>query len=403
MNKLKLITLAIIFISLTTNAFAIGITPGRIIIDYEPGKEQSGTFKVLNNEQKDMQVLIYLAGELNQTITLYDAIVPFSSIEGEKEFNYDIKLPQEITEPGDHQTQIIAMELPTVEGGGAYVGATVAVATQVIIRVPYPGKYLKASLEVQSAQPGGEITFIVPLLSLGEQDIAEARAKIDILGPTNEVINSIETNTISIPAKTKKELAAKWKADVNPGNYHAVATVFYDGKSARAEKTFSIGNLFIEVVDIKVSEFTLGGIAKFNIVAENKWNDMIRDVFAEMIISDEAGAEVARFKSASVDFPALKKEELITYWDTKGIKEGKYNAKVILHYAGKTSEKNLKTTITLNAIRFEELGGTARVVSEEGEGLSKNTWLAILVIVLIGINISWFFYIRKRRRDRENG
>ena len=117
--------------------------------------------------------------------------------------------------------------------------------------------------------------FIIPVLSLGEENINKASATIDILGPTNEKLATVKTDEKAVESKNRRDLTAKWKADVNPGVYHAVAVVNYDGKLVRVEKNFGVGNLLIDVVDVKVKNFKLGGIAKFEISLENKWNQKI--------------------------------------------------------------------------------------------------------------------------------
>ena len=231
--------------------------------------------------------------------------------------------------------------------------------------------------------------------NIGTQDIVRAKAIIEIRGPTNEVIATTETEEVPIKSKERKDLAAYWKADVNPGVYHAVATLKYDGKLAKAEKNFYVGNLFIEVKEVTVKGFRLGGIAKFDILVESKWNKKIEDVYAEMVITDAKGDTIADIKSASVDVEPLEQETLHVYWDTEGVEKGVYDARLLLHYAGRTTEKKLKTYVELENLRTEIIGVTAKVLRKREEG--GYDILTPLVIILIMINTGWFFYFRKRR------
>ena len=57
-------------------------------IDYVPGLEKEILFYIFNNEHKNMQVLIRVEGELNDSITLYDTLVDFLPSEESKKFKY---------------------------------------------------------------------------------------------------------------------------------------------------------------------------------------------------------------------------------------------------------------------------------------------------------------------------
>lgn len=398
MNNKLIVGIVALFIVLSVNVWAIGITPGKTTLDFAPNSQQDVTFKVLNNEKKDMDVLLYIGeGDLSNIVTLYDNIVSFKAEETEKEFRYTVNFPSNIETPGDHEIQVVALEIPKGTSGNNFVGATAAVATILKIRVPYPGKYAKIELTASDAKVGEEMTFVVPVWNLGTEDIINAQASIDILGPTNEKIITLTTEKKGFKSKNKGELVAKWEADVNPGKYFAVATLTYDGKTARAEKIFALGDLFIDIVDINVKDFNLGEVAKFNILVENKWNEIVTNVVPEIIISDKNGNEVASFKGAGVNVDSLSKAELNAYWDTEGVNEGTYDGKAVLYYEGKTTEKQLKTDVSLNGIKVSFLGQTAQAV--RGGGIGRNSILVTLVILLIIINIGWFIYIKRMKRE----
>ena len=345
-----------------------------------------------------MKVVLRIEGELSQYIALHQLLIDFNAEDSEKEFTYDYKLPEKLEKPGSYQTQIIAQELPKeAEKEGTFIGATPAVATQLIVKVPYPGKYAEIRLDISESRVNETTTFIIPILNFGTESIQSAQAVIEILGPTNERIALIETDEKSIAAKETKELIAKWKANVNPGSYHAIATLKYDGKLARAERNFNVGNLFIDILNINIKNFQLGGVAKFEILAENKWNTKIDNVYAQFSVMDENNNEIGSFKSTSSDIEAFSKSTLIAYWDTAGIKSGFYNTKLTLNYAGKSTEKLIKTEITMNSIKMNLLG---QAIALEGRNISRDTIFTLFIIVLIVINIFWFVYFkRKKQKD----
>ena len=80
-----------------------------------------------------------------------------------------------------------------------------------------------------------------------------------------------------------------------------------------------------------------------------------------------------------------------------GIKSGFYNTKLTLNYAGKSTEKLIKTEITMNSIKMNLLG---QAIALEGRNISRDTIFTLFIIVLIVINIFWFVYFkRKKQKD----
>ena len=156
--------IAILIIMAIPDANAIGVTPGRTTIDFEQGMEKEIYFSVLNNEHKNMQVVFLLQGELNKSITLFNSSVEFMPSEESKQFKYRIKLPDKL-EPGLHAGEIVAFEIPKSSEGGTYVGAAMAVVSQLYVYVPCPGKCIDTSLNVLDAEQNSTATFIVPVIN----------------------------------------------------------------------------------------------------------------------------------------------------------------------------------------------------------------------------------------------
>ncbi|MBN2330684.1 MAG: hypothetical protein JXC85_02615 [Candidatus Aenigmarchaeota archaeon] len=381
-------------------ASALGVTPGRTTVDFEPGLEKKLSFTITNNEHKKFDAYIYIEGDLSEYITLDRDILSFEETDNSKGVEYTVRLPERIDTPGDHWAKIITLELPkgfSESEGNMQVTGTVAVIHQLRVKVPYPGRYVQLDLLVQDAPPNESVRFFVKLYNLGKEDIASARATIQILGPTNEVIDTIETGSTAIKSMERGELTAAWKADANPGMYHAAVTVRYDGEIGKVEKNFYVGNMLIEVLGVSVKDFRLGGVAKFDIQAESMWNQPIEDVYAQMVISDASDNKVADFKSASTDVAPYERTHLYAYWDTEGVNEGDYVARLTLNYAGRTVERELKTKVGLESIITEIVGVSVGAVTGEGSATDQSM-IMILVVALISINLAWFMYFRKRIR-----
>ena len=161
----------IFFISLMillslNQVFALGITPGRTSVDFVEDKKFNVPFSVLNNDHKNMQVVFFVQGELNDSIKLSDNSEEFLASEESKSFFYDVKLSKKL-EPGLHTAEIVALELPQVSSDGTYVGATVAVVSQLYVYAPYPGKYVDVEFNVFDTEQNGTATFVIPVINRG--------------------------------------------------------------------------------------------------------------------------------------------------------------------------------------------------------------------------------------------
>jgi len=370
---------------------ALGITPGRTTIDFSSGLEKEVVFSVINNEHKNMQVLLTVQGELNKSITLFDNLIEFMPSEESKQFKYKVKLPEKLG-VGLHTAEIVALEIPKGEEGGTFVGATVAVVSQLYVYVACPGKCIDADLNVLDAETNGTATFIVPVINRGKLGIGEARAVIDIYTKLNEKIATVETDAWPIEPGARTELSGKWNVNANPGEYLAKVTVFYDGESKRFEKQFSVGTKMLTIESILVNEFTLGEIAKLQILVENRWSQELKGVFANLLVYNPEGQTMADVKSAAEDIPALSKKELIAYWDTVGVREGEYDGKLMVKYGEKSTDKNLILRVSADSL---DITGVGYAIRRRGGGVDLTTILLILVILLLVVNLAWFVFFKR--------
>ncbi len=396
MNKKHIFAICIVFVLLIIgNVSALGVTPARTTLDFSPGLKKSVSFSVINSEKKEVNILVAVQGSLKDNIVLSQKAFSMSKDDESRQMSYDISLPDKM-EPGLHTGEIVVLQLPEESGlSEASVGAALAVITQVYVYVPYPGKYADASFNIINANSGEDATFIIPVISRGEFDLASVRANIDVYNKLNEKVASFDTDTVSIESGKRKEIVYKWKADVPVGTYRAVATLIYDGETLNLEKEFNIGNQELDLISVNVNDFSLGDIAKFEMLVENKWSEPLSEAYIQTQVFNDKQEIMADFKSSTYDISALTKKIMVSYWDTAGVKTGTYNAKMILKYAGKTNEKNVQMKVGDSSI---EVIGLGYVISEGSSGSSNSlvTILVIAIVVLILINLLWFFILRKR-------
>jgi len=280
--------------------------------------------------------------------------------------------------------------------GGTMIGSTLAVVSQLHIYVPYPNKYVDGVVNVVESH--GEVVFFIPVTNRGKLDVVNVQAKIDIYSGSEEKIASIESNADSILSLERKELSARWNANVNPGRYKAIVTLIYDEDVTTILKEFNIGEMFLEVKEIVVRDFSLGDIAKFNALVENKWSSDLKDVYLNILVYNTEGEVMADFKSPNYDIDALSQEEIIAYWDTGGVHEGTYDGKLILKYGEKSTERNIQLKITDDEIKI--IGITGKVVVKGESKLNLTNILIGAVLVLIVMNVVWFVLIRKMLKKK---
>ena len=395
-KKIGICMFFLILIIFINNVSALGISPARKVVDFEPGLEDEIELKITNTENKKMTLVIYAEGEFSDLIGLKEYELRFEPGEEFKTIKYKYKLPDKIEVPGDHNVKIVAREVPNYDSiADTSIGASVAVVHQFKIKVPYPGKYVVPDIKVIETGRTDQIDFRIVGENLGTQKIVNAKGIVDIFGFNNEKITTLETELISIEPNERGEFQLTWKGPINVGKYFAKLTMVYDGDVSYSEIVFEVGEKNVEVIDIVVKNFKLGEIARFDILVENRWAEAVDDAFVELIVMD-LSEEIGRFKSASEDIPALSKMELTAFWDSAGVEEGEYNFRIILNYDDEKVEKDVRTIVSLNSIKFDFFG-TGAVVANSG-GVDKMDIMIGALVLLVMINIGWFFYFKKKKR-----
>lgn len=378
---------------------ALGITPGRTTIDYELGLETAVSFSVLNSEYKQMRVEFNVQGELADFINLSVEKAEFTTLDYSKDFSYKVKFPDSLkNEPGLHTAEIVALEVPNEGGEGTHIGATVAVVSQLYVYVPCPGKCIEADFNVLETKEGA-VPLIVSVINRGKLKIDEVKATVEIYSTDGKKVATVETNKNSLDSGKRTELSGSW-AGGEQGDYKAKVKVSYDKEVSEFEKQFSVGEQMLGIDRVWVSDFKLGGIAKFRILVENRWNEELKDIFANLIIYDK-GYEMANVKSASENLPVSEQKELVAYWDTAGVQEGEYDGKLMIKYGKKSTDKNLLLKVSENSL---DISGVGYAVSPKGgKGLSITTIIIAFVIILIVVNLAWFVFFKRAGKFKKPG
>lgn len=418
-TNLLSITVFLFLLALAVNVSALGVTPGRTTINYEHNLKREITFTVLNNEHKSFDAVVYAEGELAKYIKIKEETIHFNASEDQKEIKYKLhirgkgeKCDDDFIEcialecendtkcfiPGIHKANVIVREISENAGKDIHVGATVSVASQLFVIVPYPGKYAVANVYIPEDKTTNKVKFYVQVENMGTENINKIKAKITIKQGDKSIIG-LNTNEQSLRTRDKAELSAEWIPAQITGKFTAEIVINYDGEEINIEKNFAIGASRLSVLDVTVKNFKLGGIAKFDILVENKNYNSIEDAYAEMTF-EKNDDQIAQIKSSTETIELKSKKALNAYWDTENVKQGVYNSTLILHYEDIADEVKLITTVTLNEIKVSFVGPTGEVIAESTT-INKQLVLTIIILVLILANIIWFVYFKKIRKKKE--
>jgi len=339
--KMRYLVVCVVFVVLvfSEGVCGVGLTHQDTVIHFKPNLKASVDFGVINIQDGTALDLV-LEGELAKYATL-------SAVDARGRVSVNFIFPAVIEKPGTHMVYLHAKEIP-LESKGSIMSVT-AVRSPVLVKVPYPGKYLEISLEVSGAKVGENIDFVIGAECLGVEDIVSAKASVVVYGPNGEEIARFVGGEKSILSTESVEFVVRGKLR-KEGNYRAVAIVDYDGNIARDEKEFLVGALYIEVVGF-TEKFKQNTISPFEIDVKSKWNDEVSGVYADILISDKDGVEVGNFKTPGVDVGPWGEGTLTGFWDTGNLSLGNYKVNITLHYAGKTTEEIGRVKIV------EDLGG----------------------------------------------
>lgn len=307
---------------------AIGIIPARTILEYSPGMISEIQFTVVNTLQKDIKVTFSAEGELKEHIKLPEDIV-LGREEGKKVAGI-LEIPNIQLTPGNHDGFIIATE--TISGSSSGVIAAAAVATNIRVRVPYPGKYADARIDVLE---GSKLQFFVAMTNLGSEEIANALTAIEIINEAENILETLQTPIQqNIGPKKVAEFSAEMDgASLSSGSYIARAKIQYDGMSLVKEREFSIENegLVITEVEVKRSQEDL---IELSTEVVNEYSYTAEGVYAEFILENSEGV-IATVKTAAVEIDAKEKKILSTYWENKD-EATVSKVRTIVYYGGKT-------------------------------------------------------------------
>ncbi len=382
-----------------SSAYAIGVAPSKKVVDFNPGQVISYDLSIVNNGHEDLEVMVYSRGEFTDNLKLSQQVFKLASTDESRTVSVEFTIPDRIDIAGPHTIDIVSVgSTPAPPDQGAVVKADLAVISKLIIDVPYPDKYVEARVHVLDTQVGKPVTIAIPVFNKGKEKISKADVNVQIYDSDGTKVEELSSGSESLDPEEDIKFTVTSEKAYAPGVYTVIVRVNYDGRQIRLETIFTVGELEIVIKGLVVDDFTLGDVAKFDILLQNMWSTELKNVHAEMRITDADGKEYTDFKTVAVDIPARELRHLEGYWYTKDVMPGPYTATITLFYANKASQKIFELDVYPNRIVAREIGlltGKAVSPSEELD-IQNNNYLILLLLILIGVVIFLVYRLKKR-------
>ncbi len=377
----RIIILAFLIFLIIRQVNAVGIyTPWDKEFDFKPGLEKTLDFAVSSSKY---DVRLSVSGYLSEYITLSKTIIKSDSTE--RAFKAIIKLPKEVEKPGHHKVWVIAEEIIDESKASSTIGTSSNVMVYILIHILNPGKYIDMSLSAPNVNLNEPVNFAVNVKSFGKQDIGSIKAAIEVYSPDNKKLTTVYTEEKSLKSNAEETLHALFDTKgYLSGTYNAIAKLNYDGKTKEDEENFKIGELNIKIINY-TKEFEKDKINKFNVEIESDWGNKMENTYGKIKVNNEI------IKTPNIDLGPWEKKTITTYWDTKNVEIGSYDAEITIYYESKTTVETGKVSVVKKKEVLVEKPGAITI------SLSTTTILILIIILLIIIDIIW---ITKKGRSK---
>lgn len=382
-KKISTLALAIFAIFtillLSTAVLAIGIKPAKKSLSFTPNKLYSGEFVVVKEADEDLDADVEADGDLAQYISITNNHINSSSSEPEEHtITYSLKLPS-ILPPGDNIGKIVVTQRAVMsKSSDNAIYAKLQLSHKIIVAVPYPDKYVSASLDVKDK--GSEIGVTTVVKNVGAKDIQSVKPSVDVNSITGNII-SVDLGESPLPTAKEKIFAKEVNAEtVKPGMYQAIANVLFDESSVEIIREFKRG---IEQVELQTPSTVLaaGEINAFSFDVINQWNRQIKNVYGIISLMQDNQSKITS-RTDTFTLEANEKKTVTAFIDARALPAGKYDAKISAVLGNSTDVRIVPLMLQ-----------TPGFISSKNSG--RSLIIIILGILLLG-NIALLFVLWRK-------
>ncbi|MBN2142402.1 hypothetical protein JW711_03660 [Candidatus Woesearchaeota archaeon] len=377
-----------LMLSLTASASALGVSPAKKTVYFEPNQTVELNFKVINSDALDVPVFLNALGDLQDRMFFSEGNkLLLQKDVGIMSFKVFLNLPEEMS-PGVHTTYIkLTPQFPST---GNMLRAFAAPMIPVLVRVPYPSKYAEVDLAIQEVDEGTAVPVLLEFDNLGSEDIAVAEGSVTLInlaetGTAGEesLIGStavLECPKISVGANSYGKTACEPTQALRSGEYLAQVRSHYDNTHVDFDRNVSIGKPIVRVTHLATRNILTKRINTVVFGVRSEWN-------RELLVTGFIRIDGFQTEMPLVTLAPGEEKEVIGYFDATDTTPGLKNMSIMLGYA--------------DQIRTEDY----LVSIEEGEPeaepptrLIGNMILAVaIIVVLAAIAIMLKNVLRKKR------
>lgn len=360
--------LTVFFIS--SASAAIGVSPAKYEINFEPNLKQVLTFNFFGDG--DIPMDIYLEGDIKKYADLSTKY-----LEGPGIVNVLLKLPSNPDDLNPGNNRLLVGARQTSPPGVSVIGTIGEMRAVINLKVPFPGKYAILEFTTANAKETEPIPMTFKIYSVGRESILTEN-KVEIFDFSNKKIDSVDIGRFIVHPNEIKDLSGY----INSTNYKAGSyktkgiTDFQEGK-AEIESGFRLGELFVNISNY-TTEIQRSIINKIDFNIESFWNDPLDNVYVTGTVLEYNFT----FKTPSTRLESFQKQTLTGFFDTAPIpieaKELKVNMTV--YYADRSNE-------ILGRLRFKQ-------------EINILTY-AIIALIIAVLILGWFVFRRRKKNNLE--
>lgn len=246
------------------NVSALGVTPGRVTLIFEPNVEKEISFTLVNTEHKSMSIVLSVEGEMADNIILNQTSFVLNAAEEQKTLSYKVIFPSNENILGESgiKARIKAVAIVQNTHSGTSIGVNVGVEQQLYVLTNVS---INKTLENVSEKLNVTKVFVQ---NYNRGDVA--KVEIQIFNPKTQVLEQVYSTMLVYDKSetlrsqfnsTSEDIAPKQNATLfafwdtkgfELGNYSGNLTVYYDNKTKEQKLMIQLEENKIE---INIGEF----------------------------------------------------------------------------------------------------------------------------------------------------
>ncbi|MEK6933986.1 MAG: hypothetical protein AABW75_03860 [Nanoarchaeota archaeon] len=351
---------------------AIGVSPAKYEMNYEPNLKQVLTFKFFGDG--DIPLSIYLEGDLKKYAELST-----EHLDGPGAVNLLLKLPPSPDDLNPGNNRLLVGAKQGGQGGVSAIGTVGEIRAVINLKVPFPGKYATLEFFTADTKAGEPIPMTFKVFSVGRESVLTEN-KVEIYDFSDKKIESINLGRFIVHPSEIKDLSGFLNSSsYNPGKYKTKGIVDFQEGKAEIDSGFRLGELLVNISNY-TTEFQRSLINKFDVDVESFWNDPLENVYVAGTILEYN----ITFKTPSMTLNGFQRQTLTGYLDTTSIpiEANDFKANLTVYYVGRSTE-------ILAKLHFErEISILIYVIA------------ALILTVLI---LGWFVFRRKKKNEVKDG